>query len=195
MKTLVYIKFGILMVSILCLLTPGCGSKSESEVVVQNESNNYCSSLCQSGYDYAVRYREGDLPAYRIVIELRLLAESEREEFLNGFQRAYNEANDRQRGIEYSNILSQALEGGFYDEAFKQGKLYVSGEITDIRIQELISGSVGLSRGSGLGWKAGYIAGFAHEMVRRGSGFIGNEDIFYSQGETKYNALRGPLGV
>jgi len=191
MRTSLKFRHGVFVVFCLSLLASGCSSR----LCVRKSSDSFHSGFCNRGYERALRYRDGDLPAYRIVIELHPLSERARAEFLEGFRRAYDSVNERQKGIEYSTILSQALESGFYDEAFKQGKLYVNGETTDARIQELISGSVGLSRGSGLGWKAGYIAGFAQEMAFRKSGFISDENRFYSQGETKYNALRGPLGV
>jgi len=132
------------------------------------------------------------MPAYKLVIALRPLSEHDRGQFLQGFRTAFDEAHDSAAGKECVTILRQSLEGGFYDEAVQRGREYVSGESTDTRIQQLISGSVGLSRGSGLGWKAGYIVGFAREMARQGAGF---EESFYREAETKYNALRGPLGV
>jgi hypothetical protein len=144
------------------------------------------------GYESALEYRAGDLPAYRIVITLNPLSEHERNEFLEGFRIAYKDANESAKGIEYSTILRQSLEGGFYAEAIMQGRRYFRGETTDVRVQELISSSVGLSRSSGLAWKAGYIVGFAQEMARQKAGF---KERYYREGETKYNALRGPLGV
>ncbi len=192
MKTSRKFRHGMFVIICLGLLVfSGCSSR----LCVRKSSNSFHSSFCNRGYDSALRYREGSLPAYRIVIELRPLMERQRAAFLEGFRKAYDDENDGWKGREYSTILSQALEGGYYDEAVVQGRLYVNGKTTDARIQELISGSVGLSRSSGLGWKAGYIAGFAQEIALHRSGFIVNEDQFYSQGETKYNALRGPLGV
>jgi hypothetical protein len=121
-----------------------------------------------------------------------VLSEKQRKDFLSGFRTAYDEAMESQRGQEYSTILANSLVGGFFDEAMVQGRKYVNGETTDARVQELISSSVGLSRSSSLAWKAGYIAGFAREMAKQRPGF---EESFYRQGETKYNSLRGPLGV
>jgi hypothetical protein len=196
MRTSVSLSISVLVVFFLSLLVSGCGvgpspRAQDSSDGLRSVFRSWTTRRVQ-GYESAVEYRGGDLPAYKIVIQLSLLSENGRNEFLEGFQTAYMDANETQKGKEYATILRQALQGGFYDEAVIQGRKYVSGAITDVRIQELISGSVGLSRSSGLGWKAGYIVGFAQEMARQGAGF---EEAFYQQAETKYNALRGALGV
>lgn len=190
MRTSVSFTISVFMIFCLGLWVCGCGTGPGPRA--QGSCCGLWTTLRTQGYDSALKYRAGDLPAYRVVIRLSLLSEHGRNEFLDGFETAYKDANENQKGKEYRTILSQALDGGFYEEAIIQGKKYVSGETTDARVQDLISGSVGLSRSSGLGWKAGYIVGFAQEMARQTEGF---EEGFYQQAETKYNALRGALGV
>jgi hypothetical protein len=190
MRTSVSFTISVFMIFCLGLLISGCGTGPHPQA--QGSCCGLWTTLRTQGYDNALKYRAGDLPAYRIVIRMSLLSEHDKKEFLDGFQIAYKDANEDQKGKEYATILRQALQGGFYDEAIRQGRKYVSGEVTDVRVQELISGSVGLSRSSGLGWKAGYIVGFAQEMAQQTAGF---EERFYQQAETKYNALRGALGV
>lgn len=190
MRTSVSLIISVVMIFCLGLLV--CGCESENSKQAKSSCCGMWVTLRTQGYESAVKYRAGDLPAYRLVIALSPLSEYGRSEFLRGFRRAYFDADDSAKGQMYSDILVQSLSGGYFAEAFVQGKKYVNGESTDVRVQELISGSVGLSRGSDLGWKAGYIVGFAREMARQRSGF---EDRYYQQAETKYNALRGPLGV
>ena len=190
MRTSVSLIISVLTIFCLGLLISGC--ESQSGVQAQSTCCGMWTTLRVQGYESALQYRDGELPAYRLVIALNPLTEHGRNEFLRGFRTAYFDANDDPQGQLYSDILRQSLDGGHYAEAVMQGQQYVSGQTTDARVQELISGSVGLTRGSDLGWKAGYIAGFAKEMARQRSGF---ENRYYRQAETKYNALRGPLGV
>ena len=190
MRTSVSFMISVLMIFCLSLLVCGCGTGPHPQP--QGSCCGLWPTRKVQGYESALKYRAGDLPAYRIVITLNPLSEHERNEFLQGFRTAYDDAHDSQEGKVYSTILRQSLDGGFYAEAIVQGSRYFRGETTDVRVQELISGSVGLSRSSGLAWKAGYIVGFAREMSKQRAGF---EERFYRQGETKYNALRGPLGV
>ncbi|MBN2316219.1 MAG: hypothetical protein JXM79_19990 [Sedimentisphaerales bacterium] len=174
----------------LSVFVSGCGT--ENGMQAQSSCCGMWTTVGTQGYQCAVKYREGALPAYRLVIALNPLSEHERNEFLRGFRMAYFDADDDSQGQLYTEILRQSLEGGYYTEAVMQGKKYVNGQTTDARVQELIGGSVGLTRGADLGWKAGYIAGFAREMARQRTG---SEEIFYQEAETKYNALRGALGV
>jgi hypothetical protein len=190
MKASISLICGVLLTVFFSCFVGGCSSTSGAQ------SQGSCCGLWTTfrarGYESATAYRAGELPEYRLVIALGSLSDNGRNEFLRGFRTAYFDADDGPRGQEYSEILKQSLEGGHYEEAVVQGKKYVSGETTDARVQELIGGSVGLTRGSGLGWKAGYITGFSREMARQRSGV---EENFYRQAETKYNALRSPLGV
>jgi hypothetical protein len=183
----------LILLVILCLSFSASGCKSQIESGTGGSVCRPWSDICALGYENALKYRDREIPAYKLVITLSTLSGQERIEFLQGFKKAYNDAYDGPVGQEYADILKRSLEGGYYEQAIEQGKKYVIGEITDARIQELISNSVGLSRGSDLGWKAGYIAGFAQEMVKKMPRF--DEEHFYQQAETKYNALRGPLGV
>lgn len=181
---------GVLMIFCLSLLVTGCGTGPHPQL--QGSCCGLWPTRRVQGYESALNYRTGDLPSYRIVVAMSQLSEHEKNEFLEGFETAYADADESRKGKEYSTILRQSLEGGFFAEAIVQGQRYFRGETTDVRVQELISGSVGLSRSSGLAWKAGYIVGFAREMAKQRAGF---EERYYRQGETKYNALRGPLGV
>ena len=190
MRTFVSLIICVFAMFCLGVLVPGCGT--ENGMQAKSSCCGLWTTIGAQGYESAIKYRAGELPAYRLVIALNPLSEHERDGFLRGFERAYFDANDDAQGQLYTDILIQALDGGHFAAAVIQGKNYVNGQTTDARVQELIGGSVGLTRGSDLGWKAGYIAGFAQEMARLKSGY---EESYYQQAETKYNALRGALGV
>lgn len=175
MRTSVSLMRSLLVILGLCFLASGCGR------------------AFQQGHQCGLEYRTREVPAYELVIMLHSMSEQDQDAFLQGFGKAYKDAGDGRQGREYVRVLRQSLEGGFYEKAVEQGMNYVNGRATDTGIQELISSSVGLSQGAGLGWKAGYIAGFAREMVRRKPEL--SEQQYYRHGETKYNALRGALGV
>jgi len=182
----------ICVVTMLCLGVLVSGCESGNGMQAKSSCCGMWTTVGTQGYQSAVKYRAGTLPAYRLVIALDPLSKHERNEFLRGFRMAYFDADEDLQGQKYTDILRQALESGYFAEAVVQGRQYVSGQTTDARVQELIGSSVGLTHGSDLGWKAGYIVGFAREMARKRSG---QEEIFYPQAETKYNALRGALGV
>lgn len=175
---------------IFCLGFLVCGCESQSDMSYSYEPWPGIHAL---GYESAREYRRNELSAYRLVITMSKLSELGKVEFLRGFREAYDDVYESELGQQYANILKQSLEGGYFEEGVEQGRKYVNGEATDARIQELISSSAGLSRSSSLGWQAGYISGFAQEMENRKPGYL--EEDFYSQAETKYNALRSPLGV
>ncbi len=176
MRTSVSLTRSLLVILCLSFLPSGCQS-----------------SLKQEGHQSGLGYRTREVPAYELVIMLHPLSEQGRVNFLLGFSNAYDEAHDGQLGQEYVNVLSQSLVGGFYERGIEQGRKYVNGHATDTGIQELISISVGLSQGSSLDWRAGDIVGFAEEMARQKPEFA--KEHYYGQAETKYNALRGALGV
>lgn len=190
MRTSVSLIICVVAIFSFSVLVSGCGNQSNMQA--KGSCCGMWTTVRSQGYENAIKYRAGELPAYRLVIAMDSMSEHERKEFLRGFRMAYFDANDDSQGQLYSDILRQSLEGGFYAAAVKQGRHYVSGQTTDARVQELIGGSVGLTRGSDLGWKAGYISGFAREMARQRSGY---EERYYQEAETKYNALRGALGV
>ncbi|MFB0524510.1 MAG: hypothetical protein ACETVZ_03150 [Phycisphaerae bacterium] len=146
-------------------------------------------SYYQKGHKRAQEYRNGQVRDYRIVIELRLLSDSNRNEFLRGFNEAYAEANDSARGKKLVVFLKQSLEGGIYEQAFEIGKKHINSQITDSFIQTVISRSLGLG-GFELGWKAGYIEGCVQEIFKKKGG---DKEDLYQKAEMIYNSLKSAL--
>ncbi len=143
----------------------------------------------QKGYKRAMEYRNEQIQDYRIVIELHFLSDSNRNEFLRGFNEAYAEANDGARGKKLVVFLKQSVKGGIYEQAFEIGKKHVNSQITDSFIQSMISRSVGLG-GFELGWKAGYIEGCVQEMFKKKGG---DKEDLYQKAEMIYNSLKSAL--
>ncbi|MFQ6036527.1 MAG: hypothetical protein ACE5NM_11880 [Sedimentisphaerales bacterium] len=146
-------------------------------------------SYYQRGYKRAMEYRNEQIQDYRIVIELRLLSEVNRNEFLRGFDEAYAEANDSARGKKLVFFLKQSVRGGVYEQAFEIGKKHVNSQITDSFIQTMIRRSLGLG-GFELGWKAGYIEGCVQEIFKKKGG---NKKDLYQKAEIIYNSFKNAL--
>ena len=189
MRTLVNVTLGVCLILCLSLLFSGC-SKTTEPPITQPQS---CLGPCKEGYESAQRYQDGKIKSYRLVISLHTLSGPDRDEYLRGFKKAYDDVNDSRLGQEYVDILTQTLAHGDYQQAVEIGRKYVKGQAADGRIQELIGRSVGLSRAYSLGWKAGFVEGFTKELLAQRP--ESDEERVYLQAETKYNALRAPLGV
>jgi hypothetical protein len=189
MRTSVNVTLGVCLILCLSLLFSGC-QKTTGQLITQPQA---CLGPCQAGYESAQRYQDGQIKSYRLVISLHTLSEPGRVEYLRGFKKAYDDVNDSRLGQEYVDILTQTLAHGDYQQAVEIGRKYVKGQAADGRIQELIGRSVGLSRAYSLGWKAGFVEGFTKEIRARRP--ESDEERVYLQAETKYNALRAPLGV
>lgn len=187
MRTSVNLTLDVFLILCTSLLVSGCKTTEPPPPPPS------CFGPCQEGYESAQQYQDGKIKSYRLVISLHTLSEPDRAEYLRGFKKAYDDVNDSRLGQEYVNILTQSLTQGGYKQAVEIGRKYVKGQAADGRIQELISRSIGLSRASSLGWKAGFVEGFAKELLAKRPG--SDEEHVYLQAETKYNALRAPLGV
>jgi hypothetical protein len=139
------------------------------------------------------RHWAGELPTYRMVVQLHSEHESELdiEAFLAGFAAAYAETGEAVEGNEYADLLRDCLEGRIYSLGLREGQRHVSKQVTSAYIQNLISRNVG-SGSAALAWKAGYINGFA-KVIHDQRG----EDMESSLrlGETMYNSLKHGMGL
>jgi hypothetical protein len=156
---------------------------------VQDTKPPSVAAIYQSGLKHALEYSNGQVRDYRLVIELHLLSPLNREEFLQGFNQGYKEADNRELGKKYVDILEQALSGGVYEQAFQIGQSHADGQITDALVQAMINRSLGLG-GFELGWKAGYIEGFVQGMFKKSDS---DKESLYQEAETMYNSLKKTL--
>jgi hypothetical protein len=139
------------------------------------------------------QHQDGDLGTYRVVVDLRYRASSaaQNEAFLAGFQDAYAEADREDRGRRYAETIWQALRGEGYDLGREDGRRHVNSQVTDSYVQSVI-GRTADRPTAALAWKAGYIDGFAGELVRK-TPTRTHEDSLRA-GETMYNSLKRGMG-
>ena len=80
---------------------------------------------------------------------------------MEGFTRAGHPS----RGIEYRARLEEAVSGDQFRTAVGLGARHAARTVTNEQTEEVIRSSAELSPGVSLGWKAGYIRGFAAQRL------------------------------
>jgi hypothetical protein len=157
-------------------------------------SNPNVPTPAEEGLQLGREHREGKLPTYRLLIELRNehWSTPDREAFIKGVMTAYEETGAVPEGRRYIDALRDAILGSTFSQAREEGIRHAAGQVSDSYIQILI-GNVGGSGATALAWKAGYIDGFATELRREHSD-IEPEDAF-QQAEAMYNALKRAMGL
>lgn len=140
------------------------------------------------GYESGHKFLSEDIQIHRLIIKLYSLSFSDREQFLQGFKAAYDQANYCATGEKYENLLRQSVEGGTYEQALAWGEKHVSGQASNSLVRDMIRNSRSLSRGFKLGWQAGYIEGFVKEMLDRMPVGQDNEPL-YEQAKDMYDSL------
>lgn len=148
----------------------------------------------KAGYGMAELYRLGNIKDYMLVIELYTLSATEKAEFLQGFESAYAQFNEAEKGREYAQLLRESISGDSFKQGYEQGQKHVNNEVTDAQIQTLIGRSIGVSRPVTLGWKAGYIKGYTKiELLSKPPAEELHE--VYREGQAMYDALRAVIGL
>jgi hypothetical protein len=146
------------------------------------------------GFGLAVSYQTGEIKDYVLVIELNSLSGSEREEFLQGFERAYEESGEPEKGNEFVKILKESVSSDTYPRGHEQGQKHVDGQVTDAKVQNLIRRSIGISKAVALGWKAGYINGYS-KIGSDEAAPADERDAAYQEAQAMYSALRAITGL
>ena len=146
------------------------------------------SPLVAQGRDAAMRFLSGDLADYRLAIMLHSLNAGQHQAFLKGFIAFFDEKGERPLGEKYAERLRKAVSPDHYDVAYDQGVKHAKNEITDAQIQTLILRSLNVSAAVALGWKAGYVEGYADTL---GQASI---ETAYEEAAAMYNALRAATG-
>jgi hypothetical protein len=162
---------------------------SESQADVDNSNSNVLpsgSTGYQLGYQAALDYQAGKIKDYEIVLQMST-SSSARQEFIEGFKRAYVDAGESEKAEEFSDLLDGAYP---YIEAGERiGFLHGTDDIMDDAVQNAIKNSVmGTTRSHALGWKAGYVRGFA-------TTYDGEGDDPMREGVAMYDALRAVFGI
>jgi len=176
---------------ILCFLPvsliifAGCPPPEQKDTIITEQY--------KAGYNTARNFMSGRLAEYQLVITLHGILFDDRSEFLEGFKMAYVEGEKSEQGQKYAEILSEAVKAGTFEEAKERGIQHAKKLTTDAQIQNLIRGSLGISRSKALAWKAGYIEGFKIGWQQVSSGQ--DTQCLYKRAEAMYEALRAASGL
>lgn len=147
----------------------------------------------QKGQTAAKGLRNGELADFELVFLYQELDEGEYTCFADGFTQIYAESNEQQLASKYLDLISDSIKGDHFKTAFELGRRHALEDVTDSQVQSNIRGSVGLSGSITLGWKAGYIKGYA-ESKKKGDD-PADKKKSYKQAKSMYDALRAASGV
>ena len=154
-------------------------------------------SISKAG-DLGRQYIEEGLPDYVLVWNLYDIRTNLRGDFLEGFAEGLSQAGAGDAATAYCTVLHDALEGNQFQTAKDLGTKHAAKALTNEQIQGTIHSSLGVSKGVALGWKAGYIKGFAAQRVAdtAASASVGEKRIEQLRAEAlaTYNALRAAIG-
>ncbi|UCD51208.1 MAG: hypothetical protein JSW27_00980 [Phycisphaerales bacterium] len=174
-----------------------CGGCDEAEEIVMTPEGTFTPSYLK-GREVAGQYAAGELPDYAVVWSLYETRSSLRDDFLEGFAEGLNKAGAGNSAADFCEILRDSMSGNQFETARDLGTKHAAAALTNEQIQGTIHSSLGVSRGVALGWKAGYIKGFAAQRIAdtAASGTVGQSRMRYLRAEaaTTYNALRASIG-
>lgn len=174
-----------------------CGGCEESAKVADEPEGPF-SPRFLDGKRAAQQYAAGELADYEVVWQVYDLDAGEWQLFLDGFAQGLAEAGKQTQAAAYRAILKEAITGNQFQTAKDLGSKHARKAVTNEQIQGIIHSSLGVSRGVALGWKAGYIRGFAAQCVveRAATGSVDEETIrkFRREATATYYALRVAIG-
>jgi hypothetical protein len=152
----------------------------------------------EEGRQVAQQYAAGRLMDYEVVWKVYDLDPVERGPFLDGFVQAVAEALDPVNGTKYQGLLEEAVGGNQFRVAVDLGSRHAAKAVTNEQIQGVIRSSLGVSEAVSLGWKAGYIRGFAAQQVaeRAATASVNEQAIqrLHVEAAAMYHALRAAVG-
>jgi len=177
----------------LCLSCQYFQSPKITEVPVEPPS-----PLLDVGQEVAEQYAAGRLMDYEVVWRLYDLDPNERGPFLDGFVQAFADAGNPTRGMEYRVLLTEAIGGNQFRMAVDLGSKHAAKAVTNEQIQGVVRSSLGVSEAVALGWKAGYVRGFAaQQVVEKAVTASVNEEMIrhlHKEAAAMYHALRAAVG-
>jgi hypothetical protein len=188
--------FAIAMCSIVLPLGL-CGGCDESQEIVMTPEGSFTPSYL-TGRDVGGQYAAGELPDYAVVWSLYEIRTNLRSDFLEGFAEGLTRAGAGASAESFCEVLQDSMSGNQFETARDLGTKHAADALTNEQIQGTIHSSLGVSRGVALGWKAGYIKGFAAQRTANiaATGTVGEARIKQSHAEaaTMYHALRASIG-
>jgi hypothetical protein len=175
---------------------PGCSFFAPPRIVETAEGP--VSPALSDGQQAARQYTAGALMDYELVWQFYDLDPGLRPAFLDGFVEEFTKAGFPTRGIAYRSLLEEAISGTQFQTASDLGSRHAARSVTNEQVQGVIRSSLGVSKGVALGWKAGYVRGFAAWRLADAArtGTVNEEMIhrFHREAATTYQALRAAVG-
>ena len=154
--------------------------------------------LIEVGQQVAEQYAAGRLMDYEVVWRLYDLDPNERGPFLDGFVQAFADAGSPTRGMQYRVLLTETISGNQFRMAVDLGAKHAAKAVTNEQIQGVVRSSLGVSEAVALGWKAGYVRGFAAQQVveRAVTASVNEQTIrhLHKEAAAMYHALRAAVG-
>jgi hypothetical protein len=174
-----------------------CGGCDGTEEIVMTPEGTFTPSYLE-GRDVGGQYAAGELPDCAVVWSLYETRTSLRDDFLEGFAEGMTRSGAGSSAEDFCNVLADSMSGNQFETARDLGAKHAAGALTNEQIQGTIHSSLGVSRGVALGWKAGYIKGFAAQRIAdtAASGSVNEARMKQLQAEAAatYNALRASIG-
>jgi hypothetical protein len=174
----------------------GCGSFAPPKIV--DTGKGPVSPALSDGQKAARQYMAGALMDYELVWKLYDMDPKQRPAFLDGFVDEFTRAGFPSRGIEGRALLEEAISGTQFQTASDLGSRHAARSVTNEQVQGVIRSSLGVSKGVALGWKAGYVRGFAAwrlaEAARTDTINEAAIHRFHREAATSYQALRAAVG-
>jgi hypothetical protein len=188
--------FAIVICSVLLPLGL-CGGCDEAQEIVMTPEGSFTPSYL-TGRDVGGQYAGGESPDYAVVWSLYEIRTNLRDDFLEGFAEGLTRAGGGDSAADLCEVLQDAMSGNQFETARDLGAKHAAHALTNEQIQGTIHSSLGVSRGVALGWKAGYIKGFAAQRTANiaAAGTVGEARIKQSHTEAAamYHALRAAIG-
>lgn len=174
-----------------------CGGCDEPQEIVMTPEGTFTPSYLK-GRDIGRQYAEEGLPDYAVVWSLYDVRTNLRNDFLDGFAEGLTRAGKTDSAAACRTILQDAMSGNQFETGKALGTKHAAKAVTNEHIQGTIHSSLGVSRGVALGWKAGYIKGFAAQRVAdiAASATVDEARIqkLHAEAAATYHALRGAIG-
>lgn len=174
-----------------------CGGCNENEEIVMTPEGTFSASYLQ-GRDVGRRYGAKELPDYALVWSLSEIRTDLRADFLDGFQAGLTQSGAADAATAWRTVLQDAVSGSQFETARELGGRHAAGTISSEQIQGTIHSSLGVSRGVALGWKAGYIKGYAARRITdvAAAERISDKRIkeLHAEAAATYHALRASIG-
>ena len=181
------------------LVLPLCfsGGCDEDEEIVMTPEGTFSTWYLQ-GQETARQYAARDVADYQVVWRLYDLLADQREDFLEGYEAGFSGTGDPNSAATYRIILEEAVTGKQFDTAMDLGAKHAAKAVTNEQIQGIIHSSLGVSQGVALGWKGGYIRGFAAQRIADTAAADAVDELsiaqLHKEAAATYHTLRAAIG-